>query len=461
MSNGVSTTRRSGTRESGSISRTRSAASGPATARAWRTASRRRSSRRAAPSSNNARQSECGGPKRSTVSTSVSAGAGRSASRRREHEAHALRVGERLAKDDALTPRAALHEARGKDYGTQRAPAPLATREQAIDQQAERAAELLARAGLWQLELLAEQLPGTARAKRRVLAPREVVGEQAGTPEAVGDRTAGQRGEAPERRDPELLEGLDERRDLGTAAQQRDRMGREIRHARDPPGAPDARVGSRDERTEAGRSLPDPRPRQNPAQMLGAGREISLGEHLDDPAGVQTLKTAGVEAGLPRAQRLDLGAEPLESCERELPRLGHAHRIGRHERQARAARQRLPHPHPGVDPVCLGGPRDRADEQLASGLRRQRSGLAEQPRPAARGDGELEALQQDAEDRHTNRCSQSIRDGRKAGAPRVAADSRSSSFALAHPHPRPSRHGVGTMTRPGGIGKPRRSGAFP
>src|SRR4051794_16170530 len=41
-SNGVSTTRRSGTRESGSTSRTRSAASGPATARVWRTASRKR-----------------------------------------------------------------------------------------------------------------------------------------------------------------------------------------------------------------------------------------------------------------------------------------------------------------------------------------------------------------------------------------------------------------------------------
>src|SRR5688500_16193442 len=49
-SNGASTARRSGTRESGSTSSTRSAASGPAAARACRTASRRRPRRSVAPS---------------------------------------------------------------------------------------------------------------------------------------------------------------------------------------------------------------------------------------------------------------------------------------------------------------------------------------------------------------------------------------------------------------------------
>jgi hypothetical protein len=58
-----------------------------------------------------------------------------------------------------------------------------------------------------------------------------------------------------------------------------------------------------------------------------------------------------------------------------------------------------------MDAVGLGGLRDRAHEQLAAGLRRERRGLAEQARAAARGDGELEALEQDADDRHTNRCS--------------------------------------------------------
>src|SRR3954449_10180113 len=67
-SNGVSTARRSGTRESGSTASTRSAPSGPATARTWRTASRSRERRRAVPSSNSGRPSGCGGPKRSTAS---------------------------------------------------------------------------------------------------------------------------------------------------------------------------------------------------------------------------------------------------------------------------------------------------------------------------------------------------------------------------------------------------------
>jgi len=58
-----------------------------------------------------------------------------------------------------------------------------------------------------------------------------------------------------------------------------------------------------------------------------------------------------------------------------------------------------------VDPEPLRGLRGGADEQLAAGLGRQRRGLAQQPRSAARRDGELEALEQDADDRHTNTCS--------------------------------------------------------
>src|SRR3954471_10519694 len=80
-SNGVSTARRSGTRESGSTASTRSAPSGPATARAWRIASRRRARRWALSSSNSARPPACGGPKRSTARRSASAGAGSSARR--------------------------------------------------------------------------------------------------------------------------------------------------------------------------------------------------------------------------------------------------------------------------------------------------------------------------------------------------------------------------------------------
>ena len=148
----------------------------------------------------------------------------------------------------------------------QRAPAPLAPREQAVDEQPQRAAELLARARLGQLERLAQQLAGPARAQRRVAPAREVVRQQARAPEAIGDGGARQRGELAERRDPQPLERLDERGGLGAAAQQRDRPRGEIPGSGDPRRPADAGAAGRDHRAEARRPLPDPRARQHPAQ---------------------------------------------------------------------------------------------------------------------------------------------------------------------------------------------------
>src|SRR3954454_7507634 len=152
-SNGVSTARRSGTRESGSTASTRSAPSGPATARTWRIASRNRARRGAVPSSTSARPRACGGPKRSTARRSASAGAGScarrwaSTSRIRLASASGSRDNppSRPATAPPRAPRAALDERRAQHDRPQRAPVALAAGEQAIDEQLERAAELLAR----------------------------------------------------------------------------------------------------------------------------------------------------------------------------------------------------------------------------------------------------------------------------------------------------------------------------
>src|SRR4051812_49943752 len=75
-SHGASVCRRSGTRESGSTGTMRSAASGPATARAWRTASRSRAARIAAGSAINQRLRPAGGPRAPPRRRRASAGGG-------------------------------------------------------------------------------------------------------------------------------------------------------------------------------------------------------------------------------------------------------------------------------------------------------------------------------------------------------------------------------------------------
>ena len=99
--------------------------------------------------------------------------------------------------------------------------------------------------------------------------------------------------------------------------------------------------------------------------------------------------------------------------ERLLPCVGDTHRIGRDERQSRAARQRLAHPHPGVDPERLRRLGDLADMQLAAEFRRERRRLAEQAGAPAGSDGELETFEKDADDHNANRCSHLRASGRK------------------------------------------------
>jgi hypothetical protein len=83
-----------------------------------------------------------------------------------EHEAHAARIGQRLPEGHARPPRTALHQHGGEHGGAQGAPAPLAARQQPVDQQAQPTLELHARRRLRQLEALLQPLGGGAGCQR-------------------------------------------------------------------------------------------------------------------------------------------------------------------------------------------------------------------------------------------------------------------------------------------------------
>ena len=260
----------------------RSAASGPATERAWRTASRRRARRIVAGSASSDALVARGRPEALRAQP-------QHVGRRRQlgqplaqHEPHPPRVGQRLAERHPRAPGAALDERGGEHDGAQRPPAPLAAGEQAVDQQLEPALELDARGGLRQLEPLLQPLGRGARDERRVLALGEVARERAGGAEAVGQRGAREPGQLAQRADPEALERVGEHRHLGARQQQGDRQRRHVggerrrgqRRDLGPPGAGPAGGGERGEArgrgAQAGRlpAFPGPgasRPGRRPA----------------------------------------------------------------------------------------------------------------------------------------------------------------------------------------------------
>ena len=95
----------------------RSAASGPAAARAWRIASRSRARRRTRESS----KSEApAGVRRAEALDGQPQGLGRRGQQRQalgKGEAHAPCIAQRLAEDDALAPGATLDQRRAEDDG--------------------------------------------------------------------------------------------------------------------------------------------------------------------------------------------------------------------------------------------------------------------------------------------------------------------------------------------------------
>ena len=220
--------------------------------------------------------------------------------------------------------------------------------------------------------------------------------------ETVGHRVAGQRGQLAEGGDPEPFEGLHER---GGALAQREqgdlergemgaRLGAPAVHDRRAPDPGPRRGG---ERAERSRPSADPR---RPAQ-----RPHGRGDHPAHASTMQAAQPVGGEADEPRPLRRHAGADPLQAPEQRFPRLGNPGGIGRQEREPRAARKRLPHPHARPYPERLGGGGHLADRLPRPRLGRQGHRPAQQRRAAARGDRQLEPGQQDGDDAHTNVCS--------------------------------------------------------
>ena len=115
---------------------------------------------------------------------------------------------------------------------------------------------------------------------------------------------------------------------------------------------------------------------------------------------MQPEQPTGVEAHQAGTFRLDGGTDRLQSHEHTLPGVGHPGGVRRKQRQPRAARQRLAHPHPRPHAERLRGGRDLADQLLAPRLGRQRRGFAQQRATVAGGDGEREPRKQHGGDHH-------------------------------------------------------------
>src|SRR6185436_7051193 len=113
-------------------------------------------------------------------------------------EPQALARRGRLAHRDLAPPRALLDEARAEPKLPERAPAPLRAGEQPVDQELERALELLAGNRLGEIEVLAQADPERARLERRVEAARELARAQTRAAEAVGDVSLRERPELAE-----------------------------------------------------------------------------------------------------------------------------------------------------------------------------------------------------------------------------------------------------------------------
>src|SRR3954447_22736212 len=92
--------------------------------------------------------------------------------------------------------------------------------------------------------------------------------------------------------------------------------------------------------------------------------------------------------------------------------------MGWHEGQTRAAGERLPQAHAGMDAERLGRLRDLADQLLATRLGSEGGRALEQRRAAARGDDELESRKHRADDRrHEHMFATKVCQSKETGPP--------------------------------------------
>ena len=381
--NGISTSRRSGTRESGSTSSTRSTASAPAgrAGLAHRLCDPAAALARSGPES--ASCSPVAGPSATASSRSVAAGPGSSGELGRPApvaEPRAIALGAAAAPPRRRQPPAG-GEPRREPQRAQRAPAPLGMGEQPGDQQLHRALELLARDGLGQLELDRHLLAAPARAQRLVLAARQLQRPQ---PQPARSGRRPRRAAAPASRPgcrcraararwagrprrlvsrPPVASSRPRRSETGSGARNLAR-----RRRRGRSGGARSRRARRVGAEAAGAGA---EPRRDPSRPAGAL------EHPVDPA---------PEAGAgrrprrrPRPARSDSTAAPIPSSRRSVSSQARSARSGSGGISASSGQRESASPSrmPARTPERLGRPRDLPDQ-----LRRARLG-GQRRRPAA------------------------------------------------------------------------------
>ena len=240
----------------------------------------------------------------------------------------------------------------------QRAPAALATGQQAVDEQLQRALELRARGRLRQLEPLLQALAGDCAGRSGVSRPRaRSCARSPGAAEAIGDRGARQRGQRAERarsRGARAARAAPRSPRSGAAAP----TGSPARssapaHDAGTAGAR-ARGGGHDraEARRAGAEAPAPTPARRSAARVAR-------EHAVERAAVQAPQPARPRSRRAR-ERPGSTCAPMPSRRASTRSQASATPtgIGRDERQPRAARERLAHAHARMDPEAPRRPRE-------------------------------------------------------------------------------------------------------
>ena len=378
--NGVRRERRSGTRDPESTSSTRSTASFPATARAWRTASASRLRLFPRADSPSVAWSLAGGPVSSARRLSEAAGPGSSSSFGSSARRRRTRVGAGAAQRRHRPPAPAPGQPRAEPQAPQAPSAALRVGEQAIDEQGQRPLELRARDGLGQLEPLHQLLVRPARAQGLVDAARHPQRPQARLAEAVGDRRVGERRELAQRAHPESLEllrqvgplplvGADDR-GAGRPAGARGRRASSLRGRSPAPCAASPagrrrrrRAGSGPPRAErAGRSPSAPAAGPPPGfrPRAPAGRRPRRRPRPAGPARPRRRSPPGAAAPPPRPppRAPDPAAPAPARGSGRAPRRGASRRARRTPRRARRpprppAARRAPAPAPAVGRAAL------------------------------------------------------------------------------------------------------------
>ncbi len=222
---------------------------------------------------------------------------------------------------------------------------------------------------------------------------RQLTSAQSLLAEAVGEGAGGQRRQLAQRPDAEPLQ---RRCQLGPERRGEERHGQRREESPFGAGRDDLRPASGARAARGGVGAEAARGR---APAGGdRHRPARAGEHALHVPAVQAAQGGGVEVRLARRRRLDRGPDPLQPGQHRLPCARRALRVGRDQPQARAARERLADPHPGVDAERLRGPRDLSHDLRPVWLRRQRERLPQQLAPGAHRRQQLESGDEDADD---------------------------------------------------------------